>query len=611
LIRTRALLRRFERFFPFVADHYLIVSFLFIILIVGDGLRRGDAKIREELNLTVYRASAQIGHLIGSYAASDAYGDREILLLVKTEVKQTAEALTNPSQIALQVISVRRNTLLDSGSEELLPNASIPNAAKPLWNLLSPDIPVRFAEYDVTKDWRFRTTITRGAYLDNMLAHLLKTTLWVGLFAFVLGLFPHFYRESVLARRHFEALLQVVLTDPSTLKNPDDLIVHLPQFIRKVLGFDTVAVYWRSGDQIPLRAIDSAHEWDRDALQKSINATTITVENHLHEAQVALVNQPIVARRRGWRRALYIAEGSDAEKVYVIAPVWDSSARLVAGVITAERAGVAEPGDKDALLSIARMVMLLVRTARENATTEQNNDQLVSLAQQVALGTIITVVAHNLKTPLSMIGMAARNLGEKWTDMDQRRIDERLIQIETLSAQCLAVLTTITSYNRIGDGASTSDLHDVLEKSCALFEHYLRLRRVLLVKNFQPDYRPRVRLRAVDLQQVVTNLIINADQAFADRVRTSSMDTIEVSTKATDGRDGVVIRVRDNGPGISSRDREHIFTENFTTKPYGTGAGLPYCRRVIVRAGGSIELETTSSVGASFNIFLPTMEEVQ
>ncbi len=98
-------------------------------------------------------------------------------------------------------------------------------------------------------------------------------------------------------------------------------------------------------------------------------------------------------------------------------------------------------------------------------------------------------------------------------------------------------------------------------------------------------------------RQVLVNLLQNAEQAQEGEGR------IWVSAELTP--EGVVIRVKDEGPGVPSAAREAIFDALYTTKPRGTGLGLALCRRIVEAHDGDIIVEDTAK-GASFRICLKT-----
>ncbi|MFT4758842.1 MAG: two-component system nitrogen regulation sensor histidine kinase NtrY [Paraglaciecola sp.] len=109
------------------------------------------------------------------------------------------------------------------------------------------------------------------------------------------------------------------------------------------------------------------------------------------------------------------------------------------------------------------------------------------------------------------------------------------------------------------------------------------------------------------LTRVLNNLIKNAIQAIPDDRR----GDINVSLyRKEDTDDTVIIRVKDNGTGISDEMREKVFVPNFTTKSSGTGLGLAISKNIMESSKGKIYFETAVNVGTSFFIELPIVEVV-
>lgn len=92
------------------------------------------------------------------------------------------------------------------------------------------------------------------------------------------------------------------------------------------------------------------------------------------------------------------------------------------------------------------------------------------------------------------------------------------------------------------------------------------------------------------LEQVLINLIKNAYESGATKVEVSASDS--------------VIRVKDNGSGMSPDVVDHAFIPFFTTKPNGTGIGLSLCRQIILKHGGTIRMESEEGRGTTFIIKL-------
>jgi PAS domain S-box-containing protein len=110
----------------------------------------------------------------------------------------------------------------------------------------------------------------------------------------------------------------------------------------------------------------------------------------------------------------------------------------------------------------------------------------------------------------------------------------------------------------------------------------------------------------VQLQQVVLNLILNAVEAMSSveySVRELSIGTEQDQT------DGILVTVRDSGPGIGRDHFERVFDPFYTTKASGVGMGLAICRSIIAAHGGRLWVEANRPRGAIFQFTLPAGQE--
>src|SRR5690606_14001078 len=107
------------------------------------------------------------------------------------------------------------------------------------------------------------------------------------------------------------------------------------------------------------------------------------------------------------------------------------------------------------------------------------------------------------------------------------------------------------------------------------------------------------------LGQVITNLVINAQQALAEG---SGPRRLTVTTRAEAGGSQVTLVVADSGPGVPADIRSRIFEPFFTTKPVGigTGIGLSVTHSAVTAHGGSVEVREAAGGGAEFVVRLPT-----
>jgi signal transduction histidine kinase len=109
----------------------------------------------------------------------------------------------------------------------------------------------------------------------------------------------------------------------------------------------------------------------------------------------------------------------------------------------------------------------------------------------------------------------------------------------------------------------------------------------------------------IQLQQVLLNLILNAAEAMGS-VEVGARELV-ISTEQD--QTGVLVAVRDSGPGIDPAHLDRVFDAFYTTKSSGTGMGLSICRSIIDAHGGKLWAEANEPRGAVFQFMLPGAEE--
>jgi C4-dicarboxylate-specific signal transduction histidine kinase len=107
----------------------------------------------------------------------------------------------------------------------------------------------------------------------------------------------------------------------------------------------------------------------------------------------------------------------------------------------------------------------------------------------------------------------------------------------------------------------------------------------------------------IQIEQVFSNLLRNACEALEGRAERR----IAIGA-AADGEE-IVVRIEDNGPGLSAETLERAFEPLFTTKAAGLGLGLAICKTIVEAHGGRIEAETLAGGGAAFSVALPAADQ--
>ncbi|WP_439359986.1 trifunctional serine/threonine-protein kinase/ATP-binding protein/sensor histidine kinase [Bradyrhizobium sp. DASA03007] len=124
----------------------------------------------------------------------------------------------------------------------------------------------------------------------------------------------------------------------------------------------------------------------------------------------------------------------------------------------------------------------------------------------------------------------------------------------------------------------------------------------IVVQSHLVDGLPLIQGDRVQVQQVIMNLIINAIEALSS-ICEGARELVITTDKSEP--DGVLVEVRDSGPGLSSADLERVFDAFNTTKPGGLGMGLSICRTIIEAHGGRLWATAAEPRGATFRFTLP------
>jgi C4-dicarboxylate-specific signal transduction histidine kinase len=263
--------------------------------------------------------------------------------------------------------------------------------------------------------------------------------------------------------------------------------------------------------------------------------------------------------------------------------------------------------------------------ARIDAEAEKERAELLVAVQRMqairadrlrALGEMATAVAHELNQPLFGVRGAAEHLLlglDRGWDATDEKIRNRLKQILDQSDRMTHIIQHIRRFGRRDDSETpeTVRISDVLVSTVDLLETQLRLHGINL--NVESDNRaPPVRINRYALEEVMINLVINARDAVEERRERERNFTGRITLRVYASERGVVLEIRDNGPGIAEEHMNRIFEPFFTTKApdTGTGLGLPICRMLIEEAGGTIEVLSTPGDGVVVRVTLSSAEVI-
>jgi signal transduction histidine kinase len=209
-------------------------------------------------------------------------------------------------------------------------------------------------------------------------------------------------------------------------------------------------------------------------------------------------------------------------------------------------------------------------------------------------------IAHEIKNPLTPMKLSVQHLRRAWkdgaSDLDTHidRMTTILIdQIDTLSN----IANEFSKFAQVpGAHFEAIDLTQKIQRITHLFEGTCL---VNLVKNYKGSREILIFADPEQVIQVFNNLIRNAVQAVAEGIE----PVVDISIEA--GEDAVIVKVTDNGTGISDELQSRLFEPNFTTKTSGMGLGLAITKKIMEGSNGKIWFETQKNAGTSFYLEWP------
>jgi signal transduction histidine kinase len=251
-----------------------------------------------------------------------------------------------------------------------------------------------------------------------------------------------------------------------------------------------------------------------------------------------------------------------------------------------------------------RVEALLRDVSERKRLDDQTRDlyqQLLQAEKMAALGQTISGVAHELNNPLATILSWAERLAQKARDDASRRGLDVILSESERAARIVRNLLTFARKRQ--STRSLIDLNQVVRETIALRPYEQHTINIEVVAALASGLPP-VFADAHQIQQVLLNLVINAEQAM---LGASGRGSLVIRTWYDAEHEAVVLQVSDDGPGIPPEVQSKIFDPFFTTKETGkgTGLGLTVAYAIVQEHGGSIRAESAREGGASFTVELP------
>ena len=269
------------------------------------------------------------------------------------------------------------------------------------------------------------------------------------------------------------------------------------------------------------------------------------------------------------------------------------------------RPSYSETGEFIEVVGITTDITERKRAEQEHERLRQLEADLAHLNRLSVMGELVASLAHEILHPIA----AARNnarAGMRFMELSPPNLGEAM---EALAAVVKDVDRAKMIVDRIRNHIKKTpakkeqfDLNQAIDEVIVMVRHAIEKDKVS-VQTCLKEGRISVRGDRVQVQQVVLNLILNAVEAMGSVGEGPRQ--LSIRTELSDDK-GVLVAVRDSGPGIDPKHLDQVFKPFHTTKPSGMGMGLAICQSIIAAHGGRLWAETNPDRGAIFQFTLPS-----
>ena len=262
----------------------------------------------------------------------------------------------------------------------------------------------------------------------------------------------------------------------------------------------------------------------------------------------------------------------------------------------------ADPPAEDGAIRVEALIRDVSERKKLDDETRDIYHQLLQAEKMAALGQTISGVAHELNNPLATILSWAERLSQRTTL--EPAVRRGLDTIFSESERAARIVRNLLTFARKRQTTRAMvDVNQVVRETLALRAYEQRVSNVAVIDALAAGL-PQVFADGHQVQQVLLNLIINAEQAM---LQANGRGVLVLRTWHDPDQESVVLEINDDGPGIPDEVQPKIFDPFFTTKEVGkgTGLGLTVAYAIVQEHGGRIRLESRVNSGTSFYVEMP------
>lgn len=233
-----------------------------------------------------------------------------------------------------------------------------------------------------------------------------------------------------------------------------------------------------------------------------------------------------------------------------------------------------------------------------SAVSDDSYERL--LAQYTEMARLAGALAHEIKNPLSTIRLNMELLAEDFEEPHSPAQRRAVRRVEVMQRECQRLQDLLDEFLNFAKvrrlNLQPTNLNEEIDDILDFFAPEAQLAGVDVVRYLDPDL-PRVMLDAESFRSAFINLLLNAKQAMPEGG--------QLVVRTTSVADTVILHLIDTGVGIDDHTAAHMFEAFYSTKPGGSGLGLPITAKIIEAHGGRIHVQSEVGHGTQFTIELP------
>jgi two-component system NtrC family sensor kinase len=233
--------------------------------------------------------------------------------------------------------------------------------------------------------------------------------------------------------------------------------------------------------------------------------------------------------------------------------------------------------------------------------------RLVQSAKLAALGEMAAGVAHELNSPMTVIIGTAQLIAR---DLVEDGLPERAEELGTIvnsGLRCKRIIQNLLTFSRQDQQPATKiDLNSEARQVLDMIKYQINRSQIIITERLLNDL-PALTANGPQIQQVLTNLLINARDALIEVARREKRIEVATELQVKEGKRWALLSVTDNGIGIPPENLAKIFTPFYTSKEAskGTGLGLSVSLGIAESHNGTIEVASSQGEGSTFTLLLP------